>query len=106
MLRLLIKHRFSTSPYDILSSRGQVYQSTSPLLKEPDYISKLKDNYNKPSVYCGYDPTADSLHLGHLLSMMALGRLSTIGLRPVFLIGGATAQIGDPSGKKKERPPL
>jgi tyrosyl-tRNA synthetase len=69
-------------------------------------VETISEKYQTPSVYCGYDPTSDSLHLGNLLSIIAMGRLSTIGLRPVFLIGGATAQIGDPSGKKKERPPL
>lgn len=64
-------------------------------------MKTISEKYDTPSVYCGYDPTSDSLHLGNLLSIIALGRLSTLRLRPVFLVGGATAQIGDPSGKKK-----
>ena len=55
------------------------------------------------SVYCGYDPTSDSLHLGNLVSIIMMGRLSLLGLKPIFLVGGATGLIGDPSGKVKER---
>ena len=51
------------------------------------------------SAYCGYDPTAESLHLGNLLSILSLIRLQLIGYKPIFLIGGATGYIGDPSGK-------
>lgn len=54
-------------------------------------------------MYCGYDPTSDSLHLGNLVSIIMMGRLSLLGLRPIFLVGGATGLIGDPSGKVKER---
>ena len=54
-----------------------------------------------PSVYCGYDPTAESLHLGNLVSIIMMARLQNIiGMRPIFLMGGATGLIGDPSGKK------
>ena len=55
------------------------------------------------SVYCGFDPTADSLHVGSLLPLLALRRLQMAGHRPVVLIGGGTGLIGDPSGKAGER---
>ncbi len=51
----------------------------------------------------GFDPTADSLHLGNFLPLVNLMRLSTLGIKPIFLIGGATGLIGDPSGKSDER---
>lgn len=55
------------------------------------------------SAYVGIDPTADSLHIGHLVSIMMLRHFQNAGHRPVALVGGATGMIGDPSGKSKER---
>jgi tyrosyl-tRNA synthetase len=55
-------------------------------------------------VYCGFDPTADSLHIGSLLPLLALRRFQLAGHRPIVLIGGGTGLIGDPSGKVGERP--
>ena len=55
------------------------------------------------SVYVGIDPTADSLHIGHLVGVMMLKRLQHAGHRPIALVGGATGMIGDPSGKSQER---
>ncbi|XOD70016.1 MAG: tyrosine--tRNA ligase [Sodalis sp. (in: enterobacteria)] len=55
------------------------------------------------TVYCGFDPTADSLHLGHLVPLLCLKRFQLAGHRPVVLVGGATALIGDPSFKTEER---
>lgn len=55
------------------------------------------------SVYCGFDPTSDSLHLGNLVAMMGLAWFQRFGHRPVAIIGGATGMIGDPSGKQSER---
>ena len=55
-------------------------------------------------VYCGFDPTGDSLHLGHMVALMGLAWFQRYGHTPVAIIGGATAMIGDPSGKSAERP--
>ena len=55
------------------------------------------------SAYVGIDPTADSLHIGHLVSVMMLKHLQIAGHRPIALLGGATGMIGDPSGKSQER---
>ncbi|RUA25491.1 MAG: tyrosine--tRNA ligase, partial [Bacteroidetes bacterium] len=55
------------------------------------------------SAYVGIDPTADSLHIGHLVGVMMLRHLQNAGHRPIALIGGATGMIGDPSGKSDER---
>ena len=55
------------------------------------------------TVYCGFDPTADSLHLGHLVPLLVLKRLQQAGHRPIALVGGATGMIGDPSFKADER---
>jgi len=57
-------------------------------------------------VYAGFDPTADSLHVGNLMVIMALLRAQRAGHQPIGLVGGATAKIGDPSGKSSERDPL
>jgi tyrosyl-tRNA synthetase len=58
---------------------------------------------NSRSVYCGFDPTADSLHLGHLVPLLVLKRLQQAGHKPIALVGGATGLIGDPSFKADER---
>ena len=58
------------------------------------------------SAYVGIDPTADSLHIGHLVGVMMLKHLQHAGHRPIALVGGATGMIGDPSGRDATRPPL
>ncbi len=59
---------------------------------------------NEPiTLYCGFDPSGDSLHVGNLIPMMALAHFQRAGHRPIFLVGGATGMIGDPSGKDEER---
>ncbi|MCL2119404.1 MAG: tyrosine--tRNA ligase [Planctomycetaceae bacterium] len=60
-------------------------------------------NGKRRTVYIGFDPTADSLHVGHLVQMMTLRRFQQAGHRPIALVGGATGMIGDPSGKSEER---
>ena len=83
---------------DILHQRGFIDAATSPDLKE-----LLK----KPvSFYMGFDPTADSLHLGHLMGVVAIKWLQMHGHKPYILVGGATGKIGDPSGRSTERPLL
>ena len=55
------------------------------------------------ALYCGFDPTADSLHVGHLVGQLTLRRFQLAGHRPIALAGGATGMVGDPSGKSAER---
>lgn len=55
------------------------------------------------SLYCGIDPTGDSMHIGHLIPFMILKRFQLAGHHPIILIGGATGSIGDPSGRTSER---
>jgi tyrosyl-tRNA synthetase len=80
-----------------LSWRGIIYQQT-----DEEGIEKTLNEENI-SVYCGVDPTADSMHIGHLLPFLTLRRFQLAGHRPIVLVGGATGLIGDPSGKKEER---
>lgn len=70
-----------------------------------DMTPRLEDQLAKEmtTAYVGIDPTADSLHIGHLVSVMMLKHFQVCGHRPIVLIGGATGMIGDPSGKSKER---
>ncbi|MBT9176761.1 MAG: Tyrosine--tRNA ligase [Firmicutes bacterium] len=82
---------------DILRERGFVKQTTHD---EP--LRNLLAN-EKATVYVGIDPTADSLHVGHFVSLMALAHLARAGHRPVVLLGGGTAMIGDPSFKTEMR---
>ena len=63
-----------------------------------DYVEN-----NKISLYCGVDPTGDSMHIGHLIPFMMLKRFQQFGHHPYILIGGATGTIGDPSGRTSER---
>jgi len=90
-----------------LSWRGLIHQTTSPTQNNLSQNSLqgiadwLKE---KPrTVYVGFDPTADSLHVGHLVALMNLRRFQQFGHRPIALAGGATGMIGDPSGKSEER---
>lgn len=80
-----------------LQWRGIIYQQT-----DEEAIKKLLSE-EKIVLYCGVDPTADSLHIGHLLPFLTLRRFQMAGHRPIILVGGATGLIGDPSGKKEER---
>ena len=57
----------------------------------------------RSAIYCGFDPTADSLHAGHLLGQLTLRRFQLAGHRPFPLAGGATGMVGDPSGRSEER---
>ena len=81
-----------------LEWRGFVHQAT------PDVQAHLAGG--RRTVYCGFDPTAPSLQLGNLMPIMLLRHLQLGGHRPVVLMGGGTGMIGDPSGKKNERPLL
>jgi len=80
-----------------LAQRGLVEQTT-----HEDALKKALQEQSL-SVYCGVDPTADSIHVGHLLPFLTLARLQKAGHRPVVLVGGATGMIGDPSGRDTER---
>ncbi|QMT39882.1 tyrosine--tRNA ligase [Neisseria shayeganii] len=80
-----------------LQARGLIAQTT-----DIDALSALLDE-KKIALYCGFDPTADSLHIGHLLPVLALRRFQQAGHQPVALVGGATGMIGDPSFKAVER---
>ena len=80
-----------------LEWRGIIYQQT-----DKEGMEKLLDT-ESVSLYCGVDPTADSMHIGHLLPFLTLRRFQQHGHRPIVLVGGATGLIGDPSGKSEER---
>jgi len=82
--------------YDILADRGLVAQTTDP--------GGIRARLDKPVVaYCGFDPTADSLHVGSLVPIMGLAWLQRCGHKPIVVVGGGTALVGDPSGKTESR---
>ena len=83
--------------YEELVARGLIAQVTSE--KE---VSDLI-NHGKATFYIGFDPTADSLHVGHFMALMLMRRLQKAGNKPIALIGGGTAMIGDPSGRTDMR---
>ena len=86
-----------TSIIQDLKSRGLIAQTT-----DIEALDALL-NEQKIALYCGFDPTADSLHIGHLLPVLALRRFQQAGHTPIALVGGATGMIGDPSFKAVER---
>ena len=86
-----------TSIIQDLKSRGLIAQTT-----DIEALDALL-NEQKIALYCGFDPTADSLHIGHLLPVLALRRFQQAGHTPIALVGGATGMIGDPSFKAAER---
>ena len=83
--------------YDELVARGLIAQVT-----DEEEIKELVNN-GKATFYIGFDPTADSLHVGHFMALCLMKRLQMAGNKPVVLIGGGTAYIGDPSGRTDMR---
>jgi len=83
--------------FDELTWRGLVHQTSGE--------DALRDHLDTPGrvMYCGFDPTARSLHIGNMVPLLALMRFAKAGHKPLALLGGATGLIGDPSGKDKER---
>ena len=80
---------------EVLQERGFIDAMTS---------EELRQMAEKPfKVYCGFDPTGDSLHIGHMVALMGLAWFQRFGHTPVAIVGGATGMIGDPSGKSAER---
>ncbi|MBR6324609.1 MAG: tyrosine--tRNA ligase, partial [Victivallales bacterium] len=87
-----------TNALDILKERGFLYQMTDE--------TAMRERLEKgpATFYVGFDPTGSSLHIGHLLPIMGMRWLQKCGHRPIALVGGGTAMIGDPSGKTSARP--
>ena len=86
-----------TNLLDTLRERGFIDQTT--------HDQELRDYFSSPGAtgYIGFDPTASSLHIGHLVPIMALTHMQRAGHRPVALVGGGTGLVGDPSGKTEMR---
>lgn len=86
-----------TNIFDVLQERGYIKQLT--------HEKEIKDLFEKEKVtfYIGFDPTADSLHVGHFLQLMVMAHMQKAGHVPIALIGGGTAVIGDPTGKSDMR---
>ena len=82
--------------FDILTERGFIKQVSHPEIKD-----RLAEG--PVTFYNGFDPTADSLHIGHFIPLMAMAHLQRAGHRPIVLVGGGTCMIGDPSGKTDMR---
>ena len=87
----------STSVFDVLKERGYIAQCTNE-----DEVRAMFEN-EKVTFYIGFDPTADSLHVGHFLGLMVMSHLQKAGHRPVCLVGGGTGTVGDPSGRSDMR---
>ena len=87
--------------FDILEDlkwRGAINQQT-----DAEGLAKYLEEHDDLALYCGTDPTGDSLHIGHLIPFMILKRFQLAGYHPVIVIGGGTGTIGDPSGRSTER---
>lgn len=85
------------SVYDVLLERGFIEQMT-----DPEAIQHLLST-EKVTFYIGFDPTADSLHVGHYIQFMVMKHMQAFGHRPIFLAGGGTGMVGDPSGRNDMR---
>ena len=83
--------------FDTLKERGFIQQCTNE-----EEVRSLLEN-EKVTFYIGFDPTADSLHVGHFLGLMAMAHMQRAGHRPVCLVGGGTGTVGDPSGRSDMR---
>src|SRR3712207_6549630 len=87
------------SAFDLLVQRGFVHQTSND--------AALRETLRRPiTVYCGYDATAASLHIGHLVQIMLLANLNRAGHRVIAVVGGGTTMVGDPTGRTEERPML
>jgi len=86
---------FMTTLLDEFAWRGMVFDATEGLA---DVLAR-----ERVTAYIGFDPTASSLHVGSLLTVMGLARLQRFGHAPIAIVGGGTGMIGDPSGKAQER---
>lgn len=86
-----------TNIYDILMERGFIEQAT-----HEEEIRELLEK-EKVTFYIGFDPTADSLHVGHFIQVMVMMHMQKAGHRPIAILGGGTAMVGDPSGKTDMR---
>ena len=84
--------------YDILKERGLIAQAT-----HEDEIKELLGS-KKITFYTGFDPTADSLHIGHFMQLIVMKHMQNAGHRPIVLLGGGTTMVGDPTGKADMRP--
>jgi len=83
--------------YDVLAERGYVQDASEP-------VAGLRQMLERPTTfYVGFDPTAASLHVGNLVGVMAMSQLQRLGHRPIVVVGGGTALVGDPSGKTATR---
>jgi tyrosyl-tRNA synthetase len=87
----------SQNTYHLLRDRGFIYQTTDETVLEELFAKETV------TAYIGFDVTADSLHVGHLLPLMALSWLDRTGHRPIALVGGGTSMVGDPSGRSQAR---
>ena len=87
----------STSIFDVLKERGYIAQCTNE-----DEVRNMLAN-EKVTFYVGFDPTADSLHVGHFLGLMVMAHMQRAGHRPICLVGGGTGTVGDPSGRTDMR---
>ncbi|MDD4327830.1 MAG: tyrosine--tRNA ligase [Eubacteriales bacterium] len=83
--------------YDVLNERGYIAQIT-----DEDAVRKLLSE-ERITFYIGFDPTADSLHVGHFVALMVMAHMQRAGHKPIALLGGGTAMVGDPSGKTDMR---
>ena len=81
--------------WEELKARGLIAQVT-----DEDEIKEMVNN-GKATFYIGFDPTADSLHVGHFMALCLMKRLQMAGNRPIALLGGGTGMIGDPSGRTR-----
>ncbi len=85
------------NPYEVLKERGFIFQAT-----DEGAVRRMFDE-RRVTAYIGFDPTADSLHAGSLVPIMALAHIQRCGHRPIALVGGGTGLVGDPSGKTETR---
>ena len=87
----------SRNVFDVLKERGFIAQVTNE-----EKVREILGN-EKVTFYIGFDPTADSLHIGHFLQLIVMSHMQKAGHRPIVLLGGGTAMVGDPTGKTDMR---
>lgn len=99
-------HSGSQGLLAVLKARGlfkEFFPERGTKIELPDLFDRGTAGNLPQTIYCGFDPTADSLHVGHLLALLGLFHFQRAGHNVIALVGGATARLGDPSGRTKER---
>lgn len=100
---VLRQARAIANPFKEMKDRNLLYQVSNQKLLDENFGGVFETKEKLPGVYIGFDPTAESIHIGNYLGLVALNHFRRANFKPIVVFGGATGLIGDPSGRSTER---